>query len=79
MTATLSAAEVLRRNHVTSFGRGTRPMLFAHGFGCDQTLWRLVAPAFADTHRVVLFDYVGGGRSDRERRSRRPPSPSGGG
>ena len=45
-------------------GRGTRPMLFAHGFGCDQNMWRFVAPAFEDDYRVVLFDYVGSGRSD---------------
>ena len=42
-----------------------QPMLFAHGFGCDQTLWRFVAPAFADGFRVVTFDYVGTGGSDR--------------
>ncbi len=40
-------------------------MVFAHGFGCDQTLWRFVAPAFSDDHLVVTFDYVGAGRSDR--------------
>ena len=56
--------DILRRNHVTVSGRGTRPMLFAHGFGCDQNMWRLVAPAFEDDYRVVLFDYVGSGRSD---------------
>ena len=39
-------------------------MLFAHGFGCDQNMWRLVAPAFEDDFRVVLFDHVGAGRSD---------------
>ena len=39
-------------------------MLFAHGFGCDQNMWRLVAPAFEDSHRVVLFDHVGAGQSD---------------
>jgi sigma-B regulation protein RsbQ len=39
-------------------------MVFAHGFGCDQGMWRYVAPAFEDTHRVVLFDHVGAGRSD---------------
>lgn len=39
-------------------------MLFAHGFGCDQNMWRFVAPAFADDYRVVTFDYVGCGRSD---------------
>jgi sigma-B regulation protein RsbQ len=44
---------------------GRQPMLFAHGFGCDLTLWRFVAPAFAEDHQVVTFDYVGAGRSDR--------------
>ena len=39
-------------------------MLFAHGFGCDQNMWRFVAPAFEDEYRVVLFDYVGSGKSD---------------
>jgi sigma-B regulation protein RsbQ len=42
------------------------PMLFAHGFGCDQNMWRHVWPAFADAYRIVLFDHVGHGRSDRE-------------
>jgi sigma-B regulation protein RsbQ len=40
------------------------PMLFSHGFGCDQNMWRLVAPAFEEDHRVVLFDHVGAGSSD---------------
>jgi sigma-B regulation protein RsbQ len=39
-------------------------MLFAHGFGCDQNMWRLVVPAFQESHRVVLFDHVGAGQSD---------------
>jgi sigma-B regulation protein RsbQ len=39
-------------------------MLFAHGFGCDQNMWRFVAPAFADRYRVVLFDHVGAGSTD---------------
>ena len=39
-------------------------MLFAHGFGCDQNMWRFVAPAFEDRYRTVLFDYVGAGASD---------------
>ena len=45
-------------------GRGSQPMLFAHGFGCDQNMWRFVAPAFEDDYQVVLFDYVGCGKSD---------------
>jgi sigma-B regulation protein RsbQ len=39
-------------------------MVFAHGFGCDQGMWRYVAPAFEQSHRVVLFDHVGAGGSD---------------
>ena len=56
--------DVLRRNNVKTSGSGTQPMLFAHGFGCDQNMWRFVAPAFADDFRIVLFDYVGSGKSD---------------
>ena len=56
--------EVLHRNNVKDFGRGTQPILFAHGFGCDQNMWRFVAPHFESEHRIVLFDYVGSGRSD---------------
>ena len=39
-------------------------MLFAHGYGCDQNMWRLVTPAFEEDHRIVLFDHVGYGGSD---------------
>ncbi len=39
-------------------------MVFAHGFGCDQEMWRFVAPDFEVDHRVVLFDHVGSGKSD---------------
>lgn len=39
-------------------------MLFAHGFGCDQNMWRFVTPAFEHDYRIVLFDYVGSGKSD---------------
>jgi sigma-B regulation protein RsbQ len=56
--------DVLTRNNVRVSGRGTRSMLFAHGFGCDQTMWRFVTPAFEQDYRIVLFDYVGSGRSD---------------
>ena len=61
-----TAGACVTRNNVTFAGvEGGRPMLFAHGFGCDQSMWRFVAPAFAETHRIVLFDHVGAGRSDR--------------
>jgi sigma-B regulation protein RsbQ len=55
---------VFTRNNVQVSGRGSQPMLFAHGFGCDQNMWRLTAPAFEDDYRVILFDYVGSGKSD---------------
>jgi sigma-B regulation protein RsbQ len=55
----------LERNNVTVHGVvDGRPMVFAHGFGCDQNMWRFVWPAFADEYRIVLFDHVGYGRSD---------------
>lgn len=55
---------ILTRNNVHISGAGAQPMLFAHGFGCDQGVWRHVAPAFERDHRVVLFDNVGAGASD---------------
>ena len=55
---------VLHRNNVRLSGKGQQVMLFAHGFGCDQHLWRLVAPAFEDAYKVVLFDHVGAGLSE---------------
>jgi sigma-B regulation protein RsbQ len=55
---------ILVRNNVKVFGKGAQPMLFAHGFGCDQNMWRFVTPAFEDDYRIVLFDYVGSGKSD---------------
>ena len=59
------ATDVLARNNVTVGGNPAgRPMVFAHGFGCDKNMWRFVAPAFEDRFRTVLFDYVGAGGSD---------------
>jgi sigma-B regulation protein RsbQ len=60
-------SDIVSRNNVRTFGRGTQPMLFAHGFGCDQNMWRFVTPAFQDDYRIVLFDYVGSGKSDVSR------------
>jgi sigma-B regulation protein RsbQ len=57
--------DVLRRHNVRVSGSGTTPIMFAHGFGCDQNMWRLVTPAFERDHRVVVFDYLGHGESDR--------------
>lgn len=56
---------VRERNNVQERGNPDgQPMLFAHGFGCDQNMWRFVTGRFEEDHRVVLFDYVGAGRSD---------------
>jgi sigma-B regulation protein RsbQ len=54
------------RHHVVETGPPTaRVVVLAHGFGCDQHMWRLVAPRLAEVFRVVTFDFVGSGRSDR--------------
>jgi sigma-B regulation protein RsbQ len=54
----------LKRNNVVVFGDGESVMMFAHGFGCDQNMWRYVWPAFKDNYKIVLFDHVGAGNSD---------------
>jgi sigma-B regulation protein RsbQ len=59
------SSNIIERNHVRVMGDGSQPMLFAHGFGCDQNMWRYVTPAFARDYRIVLFDYVGSGQSDK--------------
>lgn len=56
--------DIIKRNNITFFGQGTIPLIFSHGFGCDQNMWRYVAPAFADDYKVILYDHVGAGHSD---------------
>ena len=61
----------LKRNNVKLSGpEEGQPMIFAHGFGCDQNMWRFVTPAFEDKYRIVLFDHVGAGQSDPSAYSR---------
>jgi sigma-B regulation protein RsbQ len=55
---------VSKRNYVTVLGHGERVLMFGHGFGCDQSMWRAVTPAFEHDYKIVLFDYVGAGGSD---------------
>jgi sigma-B regulation protein RsbQ len=57
-------SDILRRNNVHIAGSGHRAMIFAHGFGCDQTMWRFVAPTFQQDFKTVVFDHVGSGGSD---------------
>ena len=54
----------VQRNNVKVFGNGKKTLMFAHGYGCDQSMWRAVTPAFEDEYKIVLFDYVGSGLSD---------------
>jgi len=56
---------ILERNNVTFSGAGRDVLMFGHGYGGDQTIWHAVAPSFEWDYRIVLFDYVGAGRSDR--------------
>jgi sigma-B regulation protein RsbQ len=61
----LCHVDIPARHHARLSGDpSATPMVLAHGFGCDQGMWRHVAPAFEASHRVVLFDHVGSGRSD---------------
>ena len=53
-----------QRHNVKISGSGERAMVFAHGFGCDQNMWRFVSPAFENDFRVILFDHIGAGKSD---------------
>ena len=55
---------ITQRNNIQISGNGKRTMVLAHGFGCDQSMWRLLAPSFHDEYRTVLFDHVGSGSSD---------------
>jgi sigma-B regulation protein RsbQ len=57
--------DIITRNNVRTFGQGTQSMVFAHGFGCDQTMWRYITPEFERDFHIILFDYVGCGASDR--------------
>lgn len=53
------ADEIKRRNNVKIIGKGQKTLLLAHGFGCDQNMWRFLIASLADNFTIVLFDYVG--------------------
>ncbi len=55
----------LTRNAVTLSGSGKKPLVFLHGYGTDQTMWRHISPQFEASHRVVTYDHTGSGRSTR--------------
>lgn len=56
--------DILKRNNVNVVGSGDKVLVLAHGFGCEQGMWRYILPAFTNDYQVVLFDYVGSGNSD---------------
>lgn len=60
----MARVDMIKRNNVTVVGKGAQTLVMAHGFGCDQTMWRFLVPQLAERFRIVLFDYVGSGRSD---------------
>lgn len=60
----LSGPAVRQRNNVQVVGTDKPVMLFSHGFGCDQTIWRFLTPILAVDYQLVLFDHVGAGLAD---------------
>lgn len=59
-----SSEYIIKRNNVRIIGRGSRPLVLAHGFGCDQNMWRFLTPLLESDYRIILFDYTGSGKSD---------------
>ncbi|MEX2590053.1 MAG: alpha/beta hydrolase [Chitinophagales bacterium] len=57
---------IIARNNIKVFGEGNQPMIFAHGYGCDQNMWRFITPAFEKDFKIILFDHVGSGKSDQD-------------
>lgn len=55
---------VTQKLNVKVSGQGKQPMLFAHGYGCDQKMWRYITPAFETDYKIILFDHIGFGNSD---------------
>lgn len=64
MPSNKNALDVLHRNNVKVLEASGPVLLYAHGFGCNQTMWDRITPAFIGKHKQVLFDYVGSGKSD---------------
>jgi hypothetical protein len=60
----IAQMNIIERNNVLVRGSGNETIFFAHGFGCDSNMWRLVTPAFQDRYLTAVFDHVGSGKSD---------------
>jgi sigma-B regulation protein RsbQ len=65
-----ASTSTFNKHNINIVGSGAKTMLLAHGYGCDQVMWRYLTPAFQDEFRIVLFDHVGAGRSDLSAYSR---------
>lgn len=57
---------LIARNNITIHGDGSTSMLFVHGYGCDQNMWRFITPHFKDDYKIILIDLVGSGKSDEK-------------
>jgi sigma-B regulation protein RsbQ len=66
----LAKEDVLSTYNVNVLGKGSRTLLFAHGLGCDQNVWKHVVAAFAEDYKIILFDYIGSGHTDVSRYSK---------
>ena len=55
---------IIKRHNINIVGNGNKTMVLAHGYGCDQIMWRFLTPEFENDYRIVLFDHVGAGKSD---------------
>jgi sigma-B regulation protein RsbQ len=58
------ASSIKEKFNVNVSGNGIKAMMFAHGLGCDQSMWRFIIPAFEEDYKIVLFDYIGSGNAD---------------
>ena len=61
---TLAKEDIIKRNNVKVIGDGNKTLMLAHGFGCDQNMWRYVVPVFEEKYKIILLDLVGTGMSD---------------
>lgn len=62
---------IFKRHNINVLGTGEKTIVFAHGYGCDQIMWRFVVPEFQQKYKIVLFDHVGAGKSDLSSYSRK--------
>jgi len=56
--------DLVKRNIMIARGNGTCPMMFAHGFGCGQNIWRFITPLFEQAYKIILLDYIVAGKFD---------------